>query len=159
MKRVFSQRRSRRSGSLSMMSRAARAAATEAGGGAAVNMRARARCLTYLRSEASVLPEALAALGLALDDVEGGEGGRDGGRRRRRREHESAGPVLDVLDDVRLAHHEAAHGRERLRERSHDEVDLVLEPEVLGRAAAVLAEDADAVRVVDHERHVQINGV
>jgi hypothetical protein len=43
--RAFSQSRSRRSGSRSMISTVARAAATDAGGGAAEKMSVRARCL------------------------------------------------------------------------------------------------------------------
>ena len=46
---------------------------------------------------------------------------------------------------------EAAQAGEGLRERADDEVDLVLDAEVLGRAAAVRAQHADRVRVVDHQ--------
>ena len=40
--------------------------------------------------------------------------------------------VLDVVDDAPRARHEPAHGGEGLGERPDDQVDLVLQPEVLG---------------------------
>ena len=111
-----------------------------------------------LREEPRVLPEPLAALGLRVHDLDGGEGG--GGRRRRRRgrEDERAGAVLDVVDDGGVAGDEAADRGHRLRERAHDEVDVVLEAEVLGGAASGLAEDADAVGVVDHHAGRELPG-
>src|SRR5207245_11030300 len=41
---------------------------------------------------------------------------------------------------------------ERLRERTHDQVDVIAQPEVRGCAVAPGAEDANRVRVVDGER-------
>ena len=89
--------------------------------------------------------------GSRVHDLDGRQGGRGRGRRRRRREDQRAGAVLDVVDDRRVAGDEAADRGHRLRERPHDQVDVVLEAEVLGRAAPGLAEDADAVRVVHHD--------
>ena len=76
----------------------------------------------------------------------GTAGGRDGGR-----ENERPRVVADVVADELGRRHVAAEARERLGEGAHDDVHLVLEPEVAGRAAAALADDAEAVGVVHHD--------
>ena len=59
--------------------------------------------------------------------------------------------LREEVDDDLVAGHEAADRGERLREGPGDQVDLVGEPEVLGRAGARVAEDAERVRVVDQD--------
>ena len=103
-----------------------------------------------------VLPELLAALGLALDDLERLARRGDRRRRRRRREDLARARVAARSRSRRaVAGDEAADRGERLRERAHHEVDVGLAAEVLGRAAAVLAEDAEAVRVVHHQARAE----
>ena len=98
-----------------------------------------------------VLPELLPPLGLALHQFERLDGGgRDRGRQRLG-QHIALRLEAKELDDVLRPAHVAAEGAEGLRERAAMEVDLVLDAEMLGGAAAVLAEDAGAVGIVDEE--------
>src|SRR5580698_8588631 len=101
-----------------------------------------------------VFPESLTALGFGGHDVDTGE--YRGARRRRHRGAEDERPrlVLEVLDHLALAGDEPTDRSERLAERADDEIDLRRESEVLGGTGAGLAEDADRVRVVDHETGV-----
>src|SRR5690349_9504056 len=46
---------------------------------------------------------------------------------------------------------EAANGADALGERADDEIDIVLEPRFIGKAAAVLAEDAEGMRLIDEQ--------
>ena len=62
--------------------------------------------------------------------------------------------VLEVIDHHLLRRDEAADRRERLAERPDDQIDLVGQPEVLGRPRAGRTEDADRVRVIDGEPRV-----
>ena len=47
--------------------------------------------------------------------------------------------------------HIAAERGERLGERAHVDIDLILEPVIACRAAAALADDAEAMRIVNHD--------
>ncbi len=96
-------------------------------------------------------PETGPELRLRLEHVQDGQDRGDRGRRRRGAEDQRPGVVLDVGDDRLRAGHDAADRGEGLAEGAHDQVDLAFEAEVLGRAAAVRAEDADAVGVVDED--------
>ncbi len=106
-------------------------------------------CVLHVRG---VLPQHGTALRLALDDVERREHRRrpttGGGAAEK---ISSARVVLDEIDHPLVTGDEAAHRRQRLRKGSHHQIDFVLDAEVLGGAATVLAEHADAVRVVDHQ--------
>ena len=57
----------------------------------------------------------------------------------------------DVADLLRRRDVAAGRAAERLPERPGDDVDLAEQAEVLDRSAAGLAQDADAVRVVDDD--------
>ena len=59
--------------------------------------------------------------------------------------------MLDVVDDCGVTGDEASHRRQGLGERAHHEIDLVLEPEVLGGSAPILTEDAESVGIVDEK--------
>ena len=79
---------------------------------------------------------------------------RAAGDRRRERVREELRPRAlreDVADLLRRGDVPAGRAAERLAERPGDDVDLAEEAEVLDGAATRLAEDADAVRVVDDD--------
>ncbi len=96
-------------------------------------------------------PEPLTAIGLGLDHLERRQHAGGIGRRQRRGEDERPAVMLEVVDDVLAARHEAADRRQRLGEGAGDDVDLVRQPEVRRGALAVGAEDAEGVRVIDGE--------
>ena len=85
-------------------------------------------------------------------------GGGDVRRARGGAEHVRAGPVLDEVHRLAVAADEPADAGQALAERAHDQVDVLLEAEVLGRPAAALAEHADAVGVVDHDGRLELLG-
>ena len=73
-------------------------------------------------------------------------GGRDG-----RGEDKGTGVVAHIVADLLGGRHVAAKAGQRLGEGAHDNVHLVLQPEVAGGAPAALADDAQAVGVVHHD--------
>ena len=99
---------------------------------------------------AGVVPEALDAFGLVFEDVEGGDAGGGDRRRVRGGEEERAGAVVEVVDEVAAAADVAAECADGFRERADLDVDLSVAVEVIDGAAAVAAEDAGGVGVVDH---------
>ena len=72
--------------------------------------------------------------------------GRDG-----RGEDERAGAVAHEVGYAAAGGHIAAEGSKRLGERAHVDIDMVFKAIIAGCAAASLADDAEAVRVVDHD--------
>ena len=99
---------------------------------------------------AGVLPELLDALRLLLEDVEGGDAGRGDGRRMRGREQERPRAMIEKLDQVARAADVAAERADGLRERADLDIDAAMQVEVVDGAAAVAAQHARGVRVVDH---------
>ena len=86
---------------------------------------------------------------------------RGGGNDRRQRVGEQIGPraLAQPLDDLGLRRGVAARGAaERLAERAGDDVDAALDAAMLGRAAAMSADEADRVAVVDHHHGVVLLG-
>ena len=75
----------------------------------------------------------------------GGLAGADG-----RAEEGLLGVGAEILDQVARTGDKSAGAGERFRQRAADEVDLVVELEVIDGAAALPAEDAETVGVVDH---------
>ncbi len=98
-----------------------------------------------------VFPEPLPPLRLSPDDVQGGADGGHAGRGEAGAEHEGAGLVPQVVDDVGPAGHEAPDGGQGLAAGTHDQIHLILQTEVLRGAAALLAQDAGGVGVVHHD--------
>ena len=99
---------------------------------------------------ARVGPQALDALRLLLQDVECRDA-RGGDRRRMRRgEQERARAVIEVIDQVLRPADVAAQRADGLRQRAHLHVDAAVHVEVVDRPAAVAAQHARGVGVVDH---------
>ena len=96
-----------------------------------------------------VFPKLVDALGFGLEDFQGLEHAADDRGGERGGEDEAAGLVAQVFDDLALAGDESAHRAERFREGAHDDVDLVVDSEMVDRAAAERAEDAEGVGLVD----------
>jgi hypothetical protein len=59
--------------------------------------------------------------------------------------------VLDPVDDIGPPGDDAADRGKGLRERRHDEVDIVLDPEMLSGSPSARAHHAEAVGLVHHE--------
>ena len=103
---------------------------------------------------AGQVPEMREALGFVEHDVDGPTHGGHVGRRHAGAEDQRPGIVFQILDHGVVAGDEAAQAAERLGEGAHDQVYLVGQAEMVGRAAAVVAHDAEAVGIVDHQRGV-----
>ena len=106
-----------------------------------------------------VVPQALAQAGIALDEVECRGGGctcvgwHCGGVDVR------CGAVADEVDEVAAATDETAGCAEGFAARGHEDVDGVGgEAVVFEGAAAIGAEDAGCVGVIDHEDGVVLFG-
>jgi len=56
-----------------------------------------------------------------------------------------------IADRICASGDETTHRREGLRERTHDEIDFILDPEMLRSAAPQLTEYADTVGVIHHQ--------
>src|SRR5262245_47876819 len=113
--------------------------------------RVKAEARQPIHQETRVAPELLPALGLVHHDVDRGGRGGDRCRRERGREDQAPSGVTNMVDDRSLTRDEAADRSQRLGERPHHEVHIVLEIEVLGGAPAAPAEHSEPVRVVDHD--------
>ena len=94
------------------------------------------------------------AAGLLLQQVQRGHGGRGGDRRQRRGVQQRPGGVHEEPRGHVVAGHEAAVGAEGLGERAGDDVDLALEAGLGDGAAAVGAEGAERVGLVDQHADV-----
>ena len=109
--------------------------------------------LRHLRAEAVGIGVELLAQRIALlDQVE------DLQRRARDRRHQRVGEEIgpralaQPVDHFALARRVAAgRAAQRLAERAGDDVDPALDAAMLGRAAAMLADEADRVAVVHHD--------
>ena len=84
-------------------------------------------------------------------------GGRDR-RRMRRREQERPRAVIEELDERPAAGDVAAERADRLRQRADLDVDAAVHAEVIDRAAAVRAEHAARMRIVDHHDAAELLG-
>ena len=81
-------------------------------------------------------------------DLQGRADGRHRSGRQAGGEDERPRGVLQVIHHGALGGDEAAHRSQRLAEGAHDDIDVVQHAQVLGRAGAGGAQDADAVRFV-----------
>src|SRR5271157_4234104 len=72
---------------------------------------------------AGVVPEALDALGLVFEKIEGRDAGGGDGRRMRGREEEGAGAMVEEVDEISRAADVAAQCADGLREGSDLDVD------------------------------------
>ena len=100
--------------------------------------------------EARVLPELFHALGLVFQNVEGRDAGGRHRRRMRRREQERPRAVIEKIDQIARAADVSAERADRLRQRADLNIDAAVHVEVIDGAAAVAAQHAGGVRVVDH---------
>ena len=106
--------------------------------------------LQFALEVARVVPEALDALRLLLQNVEGGDaGGRDRGRMRGG-EQERPRAVVEVVDQVAAAADVAAQRADGFGERAHLHVDFAVHSKVVDRPAAVAAQHARGMGVVHH---------
>ena len=108
--------------------------------------------------EPRVVPEPLDDLRLLLEDVDRRDAGRGDRRRMRGREQERPRAVVEELDQRLAAGDVAAERADRLRQRADLDVDAAVHAEVIDRAAAVLAEHAARMRVVDHHDAAEFLG-
>ena len=94
-------------------------------------------------------------LGMGLEVLDAGERARGHGGRQGVGEELRPGALGEVVADRGGPGHEPARrAAQRLAQRGGDDVDLAHQPEVLGGAAAVLAQHAGGVRVVHHQHRV-----
>ena len=84
------------------------------------------------------------------EHVDRGDAGGGDRRRMRRREQERPRAVVQEVDERARAGDIAAERADRLRQRSDLDVDPAVHAEMVDRAAAVAAEHAARMRVVDH---------
>ena len=63
-----------------------------------------------------------------------------------------------VVDGFGVRANEPAQAGQRLAERAHDQVDLVGQAEMTGRAGAMLAQDANGMGVVHHDGGAVFSG-
>ena len=106
---------------------------------------------------ARVLPQAVGERGVALHQVDSGDDGGDDGGRLRGAEEEGAGALGQPIDQPRAARDVAAHDAYGLGERAELDVELLVDAEVVRRAAPA-AENARAVRVVHHDGRIVLLG-
>ena len=94
-----------------------------------------------------------------LEQVERGERAGDDRRRERVREQVRPRALAQQVDDLAPRRHVAAGcAAQRLAERPGVDVDPVGDAAELGRPAAVLADEADRVRVVDEHQRAELVG-
>ena len=99
---------------------------------------------------ARVLPQLVDALRLLLQHVERRDAGGRDGRRMRGREQERPSAMVEKLDEIARAADVAAERADGLRQRADLDIDAAVQVEVVDGAAAVAAQHAGSVRVVDH---------
>ena len=109
-----------------------------------------ARALEFALEVAGVRPQPLDALRLLLQNVEGGDAGGRDRRRMRGGEEKRPGAVVEVVDQVAAAADVAAQRADGFRERAHLHVHLAVHAKMIDRPAAVAAQHARGVGVVDH---------
>ena len=88
--------------------------------------------------------------GLLLQHVEGGDAGGRDGRRMRSGEQKRPGAMVEKIDEVARAADVAAERADGLGERAYLDVHAAVHLEVVDSAAAVAAEHAGGMRVIDH---------
>src|SRR5665647_2107280 len=99
-----------------------------------------------------VAPQPRAQVLRPLHDLDGRDRSRRDHRRQAVREEVGARALPEQLDHLAGAAREAAAGAaERLAQRAGDDVDAFADAVVLRRAAPMLAQHAERVRVVDHD--------
>ena len=108
--------------------------------------------------EARVLPQPLDELRFLLEHLDRGEAGGGDGRRVGRREEKRPGAVVEELDQRARAGDVAAQRADRFRQRPDLDVDAAVHPEMVDGAAAMAAEHAARMRVVDHHDAAELVG-
>jgi len=100
--------------------------------------------------ETGIFPEILDALGFLLKDFEGCDAGCGDAWRMGRREQERPRTVVEEVDEIASSADIAAERADGFGESSHLNIDAAVDVEVVDGAAAVAAEDARGVGVVNH---------
>ena len=102
-----------------------------------------------------IFPQMRALVGAVHQLADRGRGGRDHRRRQRGGEHVGAADQPQDLELGMVGDAEAADRADRLGEGADDEIDVVDHALGLGDAAAVLADEAHRMRLVDqHHRAI-----
>ena len=89
---------------------------------------------------ARVTPEHLDTLGFGLHDFKRLEDTTNDGGCKRCRKDEATGLVLHELDQLMRSGNETTHGSERFRKGSHDDLDVIINPEVMDNTAPLGAD-------------------
>src|SRR5690349_11938456 len=98
----------------------------------------------------SIAPELANSLRFPTHDFKGGQyrghiGGAHAGA-----EYKGARMVLQEVDGLRVGTDKASQTRQRLAKGPHDQVDLIGEIEMTGRAGTLLTKHAYSVGIIDH---------
>ena len=108
--------------------------------------------------KARVLPQPIDELRFLEQDVHRRDAGGGHRRRVRRREQKRAGAMAEEVDERAASGDIAAEHADRLRQRADLNVDAAVHAEVIDGAAAVAAEDAARVGIVDHHDGAEFLG-
>ena len=108
--------------------------------------------------EPRVLPEPIDDLRFLLQHVDRGDAGGGDRRRMRRREQERTRAMIEKLDQRLAARDVPAERADRLRQRPDLNVHAAVHPEMIDRAAPVLAEHPAGVRIVHHHDAPELFG-
>jgi len=109
---------------------------------------------------ARVTPKHLDTLGFSLHDLECLEDTANDRGCKRCRKDETTGLVLHEFDQLTGTRDESAHGTERFRKGSHDDLDVIINPEVMDNTATLGADHTQRVSFVDiHDGPVFLSGL
>ena len=97
---------------------------------------------------ASIAPEHLDALWFRLHDFKGFKDSTDNGGSQRSSEDEAAGLVLHKFYHLMRTGDEPPHGTEGLGKGSHDDLDIVIDPEMMSHTASLRTDHTERVGFV-----------
>src|SRR6202020_3349523 len=100
--------------------------------------------------EARVLPELFHTLGFVLKNIESSNAGRGYGRRMRSRKQKRPRPMIEKIDEIARSTDVSTQHSDGFRQSSNLDIDASVYIEVIDRAAAIAAEYARGVGIVDH---------
>jgi hypothetical protein len=100
---------------------------------------------------ARVAPKQFNALRFGPHDLQCLEHTTNDGGSKRCGEDETTGLVLEIFDHLARSANEASHGTKRFRESPHDDIDIVVDPKMMHRAAAFGPEDPKRMSLIHIE--------